>query len=193
MLTRYELNADIIPDLQEQLADGNSYADTLLKTGYLGSVFTYLPVSIHPYRYELSQLVESGQTSDAPSNSRKAIYDYVYSFLQSSKNGVALIETYYHPKDISKLREIPRIISSGEEIYFFLNKEDELSSIISGFRSARDYPFVCGLIDMEDKEQVFHTKNEISTNQWTIIASKTHVVIIGAYDAVGYLIWEKTL
>jgi len=192
MLTRYGLNADIIPDLQEQLVSGNSYANALLETGYSGSVFTYLPVSIHPYKYDLSHLVEFTRTSDVPSNGNKAIYEYVYSFLKSSKTRVALIETYYSLKDVSKLREISRAIPSGDEIYFFLNREDELSSVISGFRSARDYPFVCGLIELGDDEQVFHVKNEIPTMQWKTIASNTQVAIIGAYDAVGYLIWEKT-
>jgi hypothetical protein len=162
-----------------------------LATGYSGRIFTYLPLDIHPYKYDLSRLIEFTRASNIPSNSRDAIYEYVLSFLQSDKKRMALVETYFSPENVSKLQDSPRFIYSGKEVYIYLKSGDNLATIKSRFRKANNYPFICGLMDLGEESQEIFEQQQIVDETLISLAVKTRAAIIGAYDAVGYLTWER--
>ncbi len=192
MLINAEIDHRAIEYIQLELSHGNSYARSVLKNGFSGRVTTFLPEGSPLGQIEFAQSIELTTGINIFRASRNLIYPLISSFLSGDKRRIALIETYYYPTDISKLDNIPPIAYYQKEIYYMLGIAVGSIDVDKAFSSARDYPFVCGLVDLGKTNYVIKKNLKIPQDWWDTIAQNTQHLVIGAYDAEGFLIWSRS-
>jgi hypothetical protein len=192
MLTQIGLGQNALEYIHAQLKSGNTYARALLETSGFGKIYTFLPEKLKEKKQiEVSQSIYLSTGLKIKTDSKQIMNRFVHSFLQENDSRMGLVETYYGSDDVSKLINIPTAVFYSSEVYFFMKPRESLDVIGHGFGSARDYPFICGLIELKDEKNMLHENRKIRPEQWTTFALETQHIIVGAYDAEGYLVWSR--
>lgn len=189
MLTKTELAQDAFEYIDSKLRTGDTYASHLINTKHRGKIFTFLPDELknNPVDFEKSIfLMTKIRVYD---ESRDVVCKFVASFLDM-ENRVSLIETLSSRESVKKKPEPPSANYYQDEVYFFLKPHEKTDKVLRAFKGARDYPFICGLIDLNGVDFVLLEDQNIQTEWWSLLAEKTQYIIIGAFDNEGFLICE---
>jgi|RhiMetdeSRZDD1v2_1073273.scaffolds.fasta_scaffold183140_2 hypothetical protein len=169
------------------LAQGNKYA-SLLASLPLRKVTAFLPDELEGVPIDYSRSIDLTFRIRIYDATRSNIYEVVRLFLQSGNHRFALIETYYRSGDLEKIVPLPGHMYSENEIYFLLKPYQNGPEIKNAFSSARDYPFVCGLIDLSGVNVSLTDNQPISPNWWNTLAKNTKHIIVNAFDNEGFLL-----
>lgn len=169
------------------LKNGNHYAKMLASLP-LGKVTSFLPDELAGLNIDYDSSIQLTYGIRIYDATRSYIYEVVRRFLQSGDHRFALIETYYHLDRLGKMDSMPRVVYSENEIYFLLEPYQDTPEVKKAFSSARDYPFVCGLIDLSGVDLSLTDNQPILPNWWGILMKQTQQVIVKAFDNEGFLI-----
>src|SRR6185436_15700362 len=151
--------------VQNCLKQGGKYANVLANAPS-GKVTTFLPDQLDYSHINYSRSIHLTFGIRIYDTARKNIYKIVKLFLQGGTDRYAIIETYYDSSDLKKLDSVPSVVSSENEIYFLLKSNAEDQEIKYAFSSARDYPFVCGLIDLGGVNFALVENQTIQSDWW---------------------------
>ena len=191
MLMKIELKDDAFDYVRDQLDQGDTYARSLLDLESKGKIYTFLPEKLIDHPIDFSRSVQLSTGIRIYHETEDVVCPVVASFLDH-QNKISLIETLSTPISIKHRPEPPAVSLFGQEVYFVLKSYEKLDRIKRAFKGGRDYPFVCGLIDLgNDTNIVLAESQSIQPEWWQLLAQKTQFVIIGAYDAEGFLVWER--
>jgi hypothetical protein len=171
------------------LRNGNNYANMLASLP-LGKVTSFLPNELAGLNIDYDSSIQLTFGIRIYDATRSNIYEVVRLFLQSGDHRFALIETYYHLDDLGKINSLPSVMYSENEIYFLLKPYQDTPEIKNAFSSARDYPFVCGLIDLSGVNLPLADNQPIMSTSWNILMKQTKHIIVKAFDNEGFLICE---
>jgi len=189
MLNNIQLTDTAKDYAQNCLRQGGKYADSLTNISS-GRITAFLPSQLDYSHVDYSRSLHLTFGVQIYEVARQNIYEMVNSFLQSGINKYALVETYYNSRDLKKMPSLPNTVYSENEILFLLKPHASIQEIKNAFSSARDYPFVCGLIDLNGADFSLLENQNIQSERWNTLAQKTQYIIIGAFDNEGFLIWE---
>jgi hypothetical protein len=189
-LIQIELGNSEFVYFQNQLSRGNAYAKQLLPFCSHGRLVTFLPEEIIDEKIDFSNSIALTYGINIYAEVRKTIYDFVASFLQVNGR-LAFIETYYYPREVPELIGGLTIVTFENEVYYVLRSEERLEKIKEAFSSARDYPFICGLIDMKDNLETIIEGQQLTREKLQIWLENTQLIIIGAFDNEGFLVWIR--
>lgn len=194
MLIEIDFGQEAIQYIKEQLSQGNTLARYGLSMRLQeGHVISYLPPAVSPvarrdFRNAFS--IATDQTYAIELDAK--ILDLVSAYLAQPGKRYAVIETYFEPDwPVLASLHLPYFIH-GSEVYFFFSSQDHSHEMISqALHSARDYPFIGALTSLPSTEADVQIKEELTANIMEHLAARTEHLLIGAYDAIGYLIWSK--
>jgi hypothetical protein len=171
------------------LKNGNKYANLLLNLP-LERVTAFLPNELAGLNIDYDSSIQLTFGIRIYDITRNNIYEVVRRFLQGGDHRFALIETYYHLYHLDKIRSLPSYLRSENEIYFLLSPSQNLSDIKNAFSSARDYPFICGLIDLSGVNLSLTGHQSILPDWWDLFMKKTKHIIVSAFDNEGFLLGD---
>jgi hypothetical protein len=154
----------------------------------LGKVTSFLPNELAGLNIDYDSSIQLTFGIRIYDTTRSNIYELVRLFLQSGDYRFTLIETYYHLDDLGKMGSLRSVVYSENEVYFLLKPYQDTPEIKKAFSSARDYPFVCGLIDLSGVNLSLADNQPILPNWWGILMKQTKHIIVKAFDNEGFLI-----
>ena len=115
-------------------------------------------------------------------------------FLSNASNRYALFESQAKEGDGGLERSKQPYIKNppNEQVYYFVRSMDATPHHIDdavGF--ARYYPFIGCLTSLPMDEPAIHPFTEVTVSTMEKLASRTDIIIIDAYDGVGFWVWYK--
>lgn len=120
---------------------------------------------------------------------KEELSDFIYQKITNSSLSFLAEDLLRTPKDphIDLYHKIG--LSFRNEIFYLVTQENLTKElVVATLKKCSHWQFVSSLFDMNGIE--FKNK-KISKNDFLKICSNTRLIIIGAYDGEGYLIWEK--
>ncbi len=190
MLAKIELRQDAFDYIRTELEGGDTYARSLLRLMSMGKMYTFLPEEFKNRPIDFQKSIYLATGIRIYDETRDLICQFVASFLDG-ENKISILETLSNPVTIKHKPFPPSVIRHTGEVYFILRPHEKLDRVKRAFKGARLYPFVCGLIDLNDTDFVVVDNQNIQLFQWELLASKTRYLIIGAYDSEGFVICEN--
>ena len=120
------------------------------------------------------------------------IVKFVKDYLSEHERGYAIIETVGRVGDPwINLLTVPYFIFESV-VYIFLSHQCRgLGDVRILLHHARDYPFVCGLTSLPPPLPPIVTGQLLAKEAIEQLAMNVEHILIGAYDAEGFLIWSK--
>jgi hypothetical protein len=179
--------------IKECLLQGNEYAHALLNSPWSGKITTFLPEEIDYSHIDFSQSIFLSTGIKIYNDTRNIIFNKTYLFFQKEINRYALFETYYNDDHLKNMKPLQDLVYHENEIYFLLDANSYSQNTKDAFASARNYPFICGLIDLKSKKLPLYNKQKITNEQLDILVQETVCVFVGAFDSEGFLLWERKL
>ena len=189
MLVKIELGQNAFEYISSELRDGDTYASHLLNAKRKGKIYTFLPDELKKDPVDFEKSIFLTTKIRIYSETRDIVYNFVASFLDD-ENRISIIETLFTRKSIKTKPEDPPVNYYQDEVYFTLSLRPKLDKVERVFKRARDYPFVCGLIDLSGEKFSLLENQNIQPEWWNMLVQKTQYVIVGAFDNEGFLIWE---
>jgi hypothetical protein len=188
MLVRREIDGRAQAYVESQLRQGGKYARACIASAKRATCFSHLPPDLDYSVVDLGESIMLRTGIRIFDESRRILLELVGSFIGESDARIAVVETYYRPNHLPALTSRPRILSTDDEILFALTHSDDRATLHRALTSARDYPFVCGLIDLGSSGYDFRGNGAIRDEDWTKLIDGTRCLIVGAFDNEGFLI-----
>jgi len=189
MLTKIKLEKNAFEYISGELRTGDTYAKHLLNVEHKGEVYTFLPSDLKDDSVNFNKSIYLTTQFRVYGEASKIVGEFIVSFLDK-ENRISLIETLHDSKSITKMLEPPSANYYQDEAYFALKPREKIGRVLRAFKGARDYPFICGLIDLSGEKFALLENQNIQPEWWNTLAQKTQYIIIGAFDNEGFLIWE---
>jgi hypothetical protein len=207
------LGTEALLYMKEHLADGRAFSQFLLQTHNLdkGSVITFLPpgtsseVSIQfttggklPH---LSKESEKEITSDDGSRWRMVpkpdtsaqLVGIMQNFLLNDQWNVAVFEdASAAPTDPWLSSAGTRLLTYDDEVFHCLGSVDanEPERILNTIDVARSWRFVAALTCVQRATFAERTQ-KLDREELQTLAQEAKIIIVGAYDGEGYLVWQQ--
>lgn len=198
-----KLGSAAIKYLRESLFTGSRFSDGTSLSHFLlrlpledGHIITYWPTQIDS-KY-INEFESGGMfpiKGMKPTGIRQNLKKIISNFLSSSTKRCALFETLAKEGDPGPLsRKRPYITNKTDKyIYYFIRSLDHnFEQIDNAVRFARYYPFVGALTSFPKETPEVLPFQEISEKTLEKLISNTEIIIVDAYDAVGFLIWSRS-
>lgn len=203
VLTEVDLGSEAISKLYEVLTWGRGYTKTASISYYLlrlqlenGRVKTFWPKDANPE--EAGNYDSWGpypfSHSPKPTGIKPEVKKLISDFLSSASNRYALFKTQAKEGDGGLERRKQPYVKNppNEQVYYFVRSLDHTPNKIDdavGF--ARYYPFVGCLTSLPKDDPLLKPFTEVTEATMEKLASRTDIIIIDAYDGVGFWIWYK--
>jgi hypothetical protein len=191
--------------MRSYLQDGNTLSHRILATSRLsdGTVTTLLPSTIT--REDAHDFVHAGKFPESqrirhPGSLRIPLVDIGFypaerfeRFLRARKNNLCVFEGMYaKPQDPFLSRVKSRVYTYGDEVYFVLLSQDARQpEIRQAIREAGWWRGITAIMTSipEPVTPQWLEAKEWDSDQLTLLATRLEALVLGAYDAEGYLIW----
>lgn len=204
-----------IDHIRKRLDTGKSFANALLVTLPLerGSVITYLPSAVSDDDAERFSSggkfpVDASKTQHYTDSQGRRIHlarvpddalpwaeARIRQHLESTGSAVCVIEDLIkEPTDRfwvtnPPIHVVPTFV--GDEVYYAAFASDSLEFLDQAMRHAGGaWPGVLAALTSIDANDPIAGDRAIEPHQWRGLAERTVGLIIGAYDAEGYLVWS---
>jgi hypothetical protein len=200
MLKRFKVDSFGRKYLLGELRKGNSYAQALLETTRIqgGQIYTYLPSILQSAKAKFQDgiltLYDSVGMSgeDLYHQLQSACSTMLYQYLSNNENGYVIFERIGRPKSpiIQKERN-PYFVFRDEVYLFHSHNSASLSTVEECMRKSRRYPLIMGLTSLTDPSIEVSPRETIDLRTLTMFAERTEMLVVGAYDDEGYILWSK--
>lgn len=194
MLKEFQIDADAVNYIRQELREGDTFAEYLLDLPLEnGRVMSYLPAPVHPVTpkdFRQSIYIATGIKTAGEATSK--LQRFVASYLTFDGNRYAIFETLGRVGDKWLSATNLSYFVHESRIYSFLTPaEANEQRILQVLKRARRYPFVCGLTRLPEDDQRVQTLQEIQSNTLRALAANTQHIVVGAFDDEAFLIWTK--
>lgn len=208
-LVQYDLDFDQTERyFQKYLDQRNSLSNALKKNidfskGHFYTLLTEDADISRLYEFEIGHILPPNPIEDIYVSSLKKTFKgqrinsiknefstYLYEKIKSCHLACLMEDLIQSPTDphVHLYHQIGRRF--GEEVFYLITQKNLTKNLIKkSVKECSGWDFVAAVFTMNN----FDLKNqEIKENDFSLICFNTSMVIISAYDAEGYLIWEKT-
>jgi len=206
---RFDLDSTVNFYLRKQLSGGHSLATQLLRLCRLenGKAHTYLPGDTKEeaaYKFDVGGVVTHSKHKNAGATeqvidgqkwqpSRSAVIHAVpliYKSLKAHPGALCIFEDPVSELGDPCLAQITTpMLSYGKEIYHWINSEDASPDKIEEVLLNGESWMLIGAVSLSPQNLNRNSK-ELASEDIETIARGTSILIVGAYDGEGYLIWE---
>lgn len=194
MLSKIDLKADALSYVREELLQGNTLAQYLLKLDLEdGKIFTFLPEelktdlvndlgeSLHfltgeHYSREFDNLITSIIVDYLSDDYKLVVFETIWG--DPKKVGISRVSNYFIHSD-SKYDYLTRRSLSSKELIF------------KTLTDAHSYPTIIVLTKHERVTEVIDPGQAVEDETLVEFAQNATGVIVGAFDGEGYVFWEK--
>lgn len=195
MLKELEIDAQAVSYIRQELNEGDAFAQYLLDLPLEdGRVISYLPSEVYPMgNQDFRQSIFLSTGIKIASEAKLKIQGFISAYLGKGGRSYAIFETLGRTGDAWLTTTDISYFIHDSKAYSFLTPEDsDLQSILEALRRARHYPFVCGLTSLSDDDAQIQSFQETATSVLRNLAANAEHIVIGAFDAEGYLIWSRS-
>lgn len=187
---------EALPYFRAQLAAGDTFAHALLGVPLdQGSIISFLPSIANEqsrHAFDVSLFLTTGHRIGKQAINVK-LADFIAAYLGQARRPYAIIETLARVSDPGLTRMALAYFTYATEVYVFHTKHDRTpESIRATLNSARDYPFICGLTTLPEDYPTIQSRRAVTLDTLEQLARNTRHILVGAYDAEGYLIWNRS-
>lgn len=195
MLKKVNLKEESIEYIQQQLSMGGVLSSQLMKLNlYKGSVFTFFPSTFSPHiSIDFSESLEFLTGEKVSKEFDALISDYIVNNLGLNERKIAIFETMWNINDPIVAKRALQYFSINGRKYDFVKGRNDTESIINYINDARGYPTVISIIETGHEYLDIKDKSKFKEEKLSELADSTEVLIIGAFDGEGYLLWQKDL
>lgn len=195
MLKRVKLKEDSIEYIQQQLSIGGILSSQLMKLNlYKGSIFTFFPSTFFPHTsIDFSESLEFLTGEKISKEFEALVSDFIVNNLSINKRKLAIFETMWNINDPIVGKRALQYFSIKGRKYDYLQGGNDTKSIINYINDARGYPTVISIIETGHEYLDIKDKSKFKEENLSELADRTEVLIIGAFDGEGYLLWQKDL
>jgi hypothetical protein len=200
-LVEFELNFEKTHSFViESLIDANRLSDEVLKMDFTnGSYFTFLPqgsVVDNIYNFETDLVFEDNSKLMTVSSVRTLNRNCLGSLLidevkKSRKNYCVFDDLLSEPDEI--LENDPQKGDKylyNDQVYYILNRANiTLDALVHYLHISNAFWHSLCLLTSGDIEM---KENELSESALREISSNAQLIIVGAYDGEGYIIWKRS-
>jgi hypothetical protein len=194
MLEEQQIDGQGYNYLRQQLAAGDDFANHLLDIPIEeGHITSYLPsdlsfTSMPDFKHSIFLTAGIKIRQDAYAK----LQNQIAAHLRADERHCAIFETFGHRGD-------PWLAAAGlsyffhkSKAYFFVTATDyDPQQIAKAIKSARNYPFVCSLTSLPYEGSDIQPSQEITELALRMLATKTDVMAVDAFDSETYLIWQR--
>lgn len=132
--------------------------------------------------------------SPKPTGIKPKVYQLISDFLSGASNRYALFETQ-DKRGVGAMKKSKQPFITRQphaSVYYYLSSLDHTpNKIDDAVRFARYYPFIGCLTSLPKDEPTIQPFAEVTESSMEKLASRTDIIIIDAYDGVGFWIWYK--
>jgi hypothetical protein len=179
--------------LTKCLKSGNTLAGHLLREVNLvnGELFTFLPAGADQSRFD--QFRQGGIAKSTESISY--LTGRVRLFLNSCAQGVVIFEDALAKKgDPCVEKSKTQMLFHGQEIYHYLLADNIHPQVVSWTVTQASAPhlFICAMTQLSQGQTFAGGRSEVSNSTLQNLAKVSTELVVGAYDAEGYVYWKKS-
>jgi hypothetical protein len=179
--------------MRECLEGGRSLSRMLLAHDLTsGTILARVPA--HADEPALSEFALGNLFIDAQ-DERQSTTDLVRSileYLSSAANRICVLECYPHSPEDSGLQEHDsNWNSSGDEVYVLLDRAHTPSEVEQSIYFAQTWAFLACFSSIPDGVAKPDPFQEIPSELMEAIAARAEGIVVGAYDASGFLYWTR--
>ncbi len=196
-LKKFYLGNEALGYIKDILSRGNSLSHSVLTHVKFeeGEIITYLPKDTS---IEDAKLFEYGGKLESPiinkrqliPNTNHYLSNIIKSYLNCSQKHICLLEDVQRkPNDFVTEIDDHSLLLNGE-IFYFLIAEDKKEKIERAIEIANNLWHFLGVASSLPYNISF-PEGYISENTLNRIAINAEIIVIGAYDGEGFLIWHK--
>jgi hypothetical protein len=216
MSTNVEINlgTEAVTYVKECLASGNTLATLLLQSHNIdnGSVVTFLPIGTSDA--DAKKFKSGGKLPTLASESHKEItaddgskwrmvpkpntkselVTIIQDFLRAKQEHICIFEDAVSaPTDPWLLTSGTRVLIFNNEVYHCLTQDDvaHTNRILSTINRTTTWRFIGALTSVPDGKTFAFDTRTLTNDDLKAVATKTKIIVIGAYDGEGYLIWKQ--
>ncbi|MDA2910142.1 hypothetical protein MYX04_04305 [Nitrospiraceae bacterium AH_259_D15_M11_P09] len=207
-----DLNPSVVAYVREVLGQGHTLARYLLEAQPLekGRVFTFVPPELNISEDDVYASIREGGLlpSPPPETHRKVrggvfrptpttsnlLEEILCNYLETDVRNACIFEDFYaRQSDPSMGSSDPPWVALNDEVYYCLPPSSERRLVNKVIFDASDvYPGAIGAMTVwPEQEPVEIAGRTITADQLRVLAEHATRIIIGAFDAEGYLIWTK--
>lgn len=197
-----ELGAAGLVYVRECLEAGKTFSRLLLKTHDLntGTAVTKLPAGIEEAAAKdfdsggkLPELYPRTSNLQAVPDSDFLLIPEVNRFLSESSANICILEdSLANPTDPFLQSVKTRYSAFQDEVYHLICQPDNNSDTISKtLRQAHSWLTIGALTSTPQETGICGQRGDLTLSNLTTMAQGTEVIIVGAYDGEGYVIWSK--
>ncbi len=200
MFTKYDLGDLGRKYLSEELRNGNSYAQAIERVPLIGegAVYTYLPVALGSAVNELDDGIlkrydDLGMSGADLHHQIESFRSTLFSrFLASRANGYIIFERIGKPQSPTVRQDGTPYFVFNSDVYLFLTASSVSSAAIEAcLRRTRRYPLIIGLTSCQEPSLEISSGEAIDLRTLELYAERTEILLVGAYDDEGYIIWNR--
>jgi len=193
MLRSDKLAKSAIDYIKQQLLLGGFFSAKINELDLeAGSVFTYLPQDLRlKPSIDYSESLEFLTGEKVSTEFDSLISEIIMNYLDNNERKVAIFETIWNRNDLIVSRRLIDYFTIKGRKYDFLKGGDKKELIMNYITDAKGYPTVISIVDIGDKKIDIIPKSEFDEEKVSELASMTDILIIGAFDGEGYLVWQK--
>lgn len=189
MLIEIELGDEALAFIRSSLETNTTLSSCLLRLPLNdGKIHSYLPFGVSP---SALSAFEAGGIASA-NETQEHLVEFIFSYLNTSEIALAVFESYASPGDPFLKSADQRYFVVNNEVYYYLTFSERTAEAIGkALRWARNYPFVCALTSCSDVSLLQNQGVEVSLRFIEALASRTKIIVVGAYDEEAYLLWTS--
>jgi hypothetical protein len=207
-----EVGTEGLNYIKDRLAEGNSLSQALLNSRDLasGKVTTYLPAAISdreakqfstggklriPRRLSVTLAIRGSNWRIEPKpNLDTYIVKMIRSFLGQRGSCCIFEDAKSRPTDPWIQSEDGRIKNLDDEVYYVLDEKDanDEEKIARTVRDAQSGWHFVGVMSLPPRNgRLSGGGRNLSADDLRALAERAVVILVGAYDGEGYLVWSK--
>lgn len=201
-LREIDLGASGTAYVRECLESGKTFARLLLQSHDLnaGRVFTKLPAGVDNGAAKdfdsggkLPDLYPRATNLQAVPDTDFLLIPKISEFLRGSPVNMCIFEdANAMPTDPFLQSVSTRYSAFQEEVYHLICQPDNNGDAISKtLRQAHSWLTIGALTSAPQETEICAQRGDLTLSTLTTLAQRTEVIIVGAYDGEGYVIWRK--
>lgn len=208
-----KLDVEAASFIKDTLGKGKTLSKLLLASHEIasGSVYTFLPADTSTET--ANDFAGGGKLPPLPAethehftsedgakwrmvpvpNADADIVTTIQNFLRAEQGHVCIFEdAVAKPTDLWLSSAGTRVLTFNDEVYHWLSQDDvETTKILNTIRRANSWLFMGAMTSTLKIKGFASDAGTISYDALKTMAEETKIIVVGAYDGEGYLIWSK--
>ncbi len=189
MLVEITLGDEALEYIRASLAEGGALSHELLRLPLeQGEVKTWLPATVAA---GAARDFADGWSAPSEGGGWRWVAPLVAAYLRQGEDRYCVVETLWGPYDSGLHAHGGRYFVHDAEVCYLLTSASSMDDINRALTWARRYPFVAVLTVFDRRLRGIDAGENIDTSALRGMADGAELLLIGAYDDQGALVWAR--